>query len=249
MSSSSEKSSFRLRVNLFTLWLSRRWLRVALVVLAIYLGGTFAAPTLMKLGLEGPARVLYFVYGPFCHQFGFRSFFLYGEQPVYPLSTANTSWQPFEAYIGHESRFDQTSSNPSNVQGFVQLQLASREFVGNPQMGYKMSLCERDVAIYSGMFVGAIIFGRIRRWLRPVPLWLYVILGLGPIGIDGFSQLLGYPPFNLWAPRETPPEFRVLTGALFGLMNVWLAFPYLEMSLRESREKLEKKLRKAGIAV
>lgn len=249
MTSQPKQRSLGLRLNLWALRASRRWLRVAITLLAIYVAGTFAAPTFMQLGWEGPARALYLIYSPFCHQFGFRSLFLYGDQPVYPLSTAGTGWQPYERYVEADQRFSGASSNPSNVQGFVQLQLAAREYIGNAQMGYKMTLCARDVAIYSGMLVGAILFGFMRSWLRPVPLWLYVILGLGPIGLDGFSQLLGYPPFNLWQPRETIPEFRVLTGLLFGLMNVWLAFPYLELSLRETREQIEQKLRTAGIEV
>jgi uncharacterized membrane protein len=78
-------------------------------------------------------------------------------------------------------------------------------------------------------------------------LYLYAILGLAPIGIDGFSQLFGYPPLNLWPPRETLPVFRVLTGAIFGLMNVWLAFPYFELSMKEQRLALEAKFKRAGI--
>ncbi len=116
-------------------------------------------------------------------------------------------------------------------------------------MGYKVTLCARDISIYIAMLIGAILYRGVRRRLRPAPLLIYVILGLGPIGIDGFSQLLGYPPFNFWPPRETEPVFRVVTGALFGLMNVWLGFPYLELSFRETRMELEAKFRRAGIPV
>jgi uncharacterized membrane protein len=74
---------------------------------------------------------------------------------------------------------------------------------------------------------------------------LYLILGLMPIGIDGFSQMFGYPPFQYWPVRETLPGFRLLTGALFGLMNVWLAFPYLERSMKETIEVMEDRLNMA----
>lgn len=118
-------------------------------------------------------------------------------------------------------------------------------------MGYKMTLCGRDITIYLAMFIGGLIYSIpvVRRRLRPVPIWLYLILGIGPIAIDGFSQLLGYPPFSLWPPRETTPYFRGLTGALFGLINVWLGFPYLELSMRDTREQLEAKLARAGVAI
>jgi uncharacterized membrane protein len=126
-------------------------------------------------------------------------------------------------------------------------QIATREFVGNQQMGYKTALCERDVAIYGAIFIAGLLYSRVRYRLRPVPIWLYVLLGIAPIGIDGLSQLLGNAPFNLWPPRETLPVFRVLTGALFGLMNVWLAFPHLERSMYETRQQILGKFARAGI--
>jgi len=95
------------------------------------------------------------------------------------------------------------------------------------------------------MFLAGLLFGRARRWLRPAPLLLYVLLGLGPLGLDGFSQMFSYTPFEFWPIRESLPHYRVITGALFGLMNVWLAFPYLEMSMNETRAAVGKKLRLA----
>jgi uncharacterized membrane protein len=249
------RRGFALRLNLLLLSLSRHWLRIASIILAVYVSLPFITPTLMKIGLTEPARVLYTLYSPFCHQYSFRTLFLYGEQPVYPRynSGAPAALTPFETYVQDLPEFAadrQVTLFGSNVgpvgdiyaftPGF---QGAAREFLGNERMGYKMTLCARDIAIYGGLLVGALIFARVRHRLRPVPLVIYVILGLAPIGIDGFSQLLGYPPFNLWPPRETAPAFRVVTGALFGLMNAWLGFPYL----RETVESIEEKLRNAGI--
>jgi uncharacterized membrane protein len=124
----------------------------------------------------------------------------------------------------------------------AELQSSSRSFHGNDLMGYKTALCERDVAIYGTMLLAGLLFTRVRRWLRPAPIWLYLILGLAPMGLDGFSQLFSYPPFEFWPVRESIPAFRALTGALFGLMNVWLAFPYLEISMRETVEVASRKL-------
>ncbi|GIV81514.1 MAG: hypothetical protein KatS3mg051_0868 [Anaerolineae bacterium] len=123
--------------------------------------------------------------------------------------------------------------------------MKARSFRGNEQMGYKTALCERDVAIYGAMLLAGLLFSRVRRWLRPAPILLYVFLGLGPLGLDGFSQLFSYPPFEFWPVRETLPTYRVLTGALFGLMNVWLAFPYLEESMNETRHRVSARLRLA----
>lgn len=247
------KPSMGLRLNLLLLFLTRHWVRIALVIIGIYAGLPYVTPMLMKIGLTGPANMLYTLYSPFCHQFAFRSAFLFGEQPFYPRYNTGSAFNSFESYVAGIPEFAPDRVYPffgavgENLEGFsAGFQGAARFFVGNEQMGYKMTLCARDVAIYSGIFVGGLIYARFRRCLRPVPLWLYVLLGLAPIGIDGFSQLLGYPPFNLWPPRETLPEFRVLTGALFGLMNAWLGFPYLELSMRETQEQIERKLVQAG---
>ncbi|MBC7813797.1 MAG: DUF2085 domain-containing protein [Burkholderiales bacterium] len=251
------------RINLFLLTISRHWLRIAVVLLTIYVTLPFLAPTLMKLGITGPARALYFIYSPLCHQFGFRTFFLYGEQPFYPREITGANMPTFEEYVVDSPQFmmifhryldEQPASRrfPGDDDPHLftpSMQFAAREFLGDERMGYKMTLCARDIAIYLAMLLGALLYSRVRRRLRPAPIWLYVLLGLAPIALDGFSQLLGYAPFNLWPTRETLPIFRVVTGAMFGLMNVWLGFPYLEASFKDTREELEEKFERAGIAV
>ena len=52
-----------------------------------------------------------------------------------------------------------------------------------------------------------------------------------PMAIDGFTQLFGL--------RESNWELRVVTGGLFALSLVWVAFPYLERAFAEMRRDLE----------
>jgi uncharacterized membrane protein len=253
---SSQK--WALRANLLVLGISRRWLTIAITIITIYVSLPFAAPLLMNAGLRGPGEVIYTLYSPFCHQFAFRSFFLFGEQAVYPREITDAGGISFEdaaiaspAFVDIFARYARMAPQTVTRADFdtfsPALQFAAREFQGDEYFGYKVTLCERDISIYLAILVGALLFTRVRRRLRPVPLFIYAVLGLGPIGLDGFSQLLGYPPFNLWPARETLPTFRVVTGILFGLMNVWLGFPYLEMSFRETREQIEAKLHQASI--
>ncbi len=254
------KKSFGLRLNLGLMNLARNWLRIALVIVGIYAALPWVAPLLMKLGLTAPANVLYTLYSPMCHQFAFRSIFLFGEQPFYPRGAAGTPYQPFEPYAYADETYQQQfgywfeywTKQPLNremtqaeLDDFtVWMQFAARDFRGNEQMGYKTTLCARDVAIYTALFLGGCVYAlpKVRRRLRPMPILLYVFVALGPIGLDGFSQLLSYPPFNLWQIRETAPFFRITTGAIFGLMNVWLAFPYMDMSMRDTYRQIEIKL-------
>jgi uncharacterized membrane protein len=71
------------------------------------------------------------------------------------------------------------------------------------------------------------LFSLVRRRLRPLPLiWAGVLTA--PMAVDGTGQL-----FGLWT---STPASRVITGALFGLMLVWLIFPYLERGMRQVYE-------------
>ncbi|MCE7949348.1 MAG: DUF2085 domain-containing protein [Chloroflexi bacterium CFX4] len=242
--SNSPKSdnSWAVRLNRWALAWSRHYLKVLLSVLGVFLLLPFAAPTLMRLGATGAAEVIYSVYRPLCHTFAFRSWFLYGEQTIYPREAANLG-----AAQSYEAILPQIMANlnrlPPPDSPIPPDQWYAREFLGDPQLGYKVAICQRDIAIYAGLFIGGVIYAvpRVRRQLRPVPIWLYVLLGLAPIGIDGFSQLLSG---RLWELRETTPTFRVITGLLFGLMNAWLAFPYLEATARETIQEIEAKFAK-----
>ncbi|MBN2470966.1 MAG: DUF2085 domain-containing protein [Anaerolineae bacterium] len=226
------------------LWVTRHWLKLVIAFFGLYVGLPFLAPTLMHLGATGPAAAIYTMYSPMCHQYAFRSWFLFGEQAAYPRADAGVGGLVgYESFAAQDPHFE---AIPDVYAWTPDLQIASRTFIGNLQMGYKVALCERDVAIYGALLLFALFFGLVRNRLRPVPILLYLLLGLGPIGLDGFSQLLSEPPLNLWPIRESTPLFRTLTGALFGVMNGWLALPYLEESMRESRQEIRDKLREIG---
>lgn len=219
-----------IRSNRWALRLARHWLWLIVGFLVTYTGLSLLPPVLMHAGYERPARIIHTIYGPMCHQFSFRSWFFFGDQLVYPRGASGTSLGTFETYAARDPHF----AGLDLTQWSAELQLRSRSFLGNAEMGYKTALCQRDVAIYATMALMGMLFARVRNWLRPAPLWLYLLLGLVPLGLDGFSQMFSYAPFEFWPVRESLPGYRVLTGALFGTMNVWLAFPYLEESMREA---------------
>ena len=251
-----ERFEKQTRRKQFQLRLVRNWWLIAVLILGVYVGLPMAAPVLMEIGATGPANGIYDVYSFACHQFAFRSVFLFGDQVFYPREDAGVGgFDTFEARAPQSETFveiyQNRFQNPEAISqqdveaavqvwdGDAQWTWAAREFRGDEELGYKMGLCQRDIAIYLTMVVAGLIFGLVKHRLRPVSLWLYVMLGVFPIAIDGFGQLLSYPPFEFWDPSETSPYFRILTGALFGLMNVWLAFPYLHRSFLENAESIE----------
>jgi uncharacterized membrane protein len=117
-----------------------------------------------------------------------------------------------------------------------------RSFVGTPATGYKIGLCQRCAAIYGTIALAGLLYGLLRRWRRipPMPLWAYGLFGVVPMGLDGGLQLLSYLATSVFPrlpiePHETTPLMRLITGAMFGLATVWLAYPHLDETMAELR--------------
>jgi uncharacterized membrane protein len=249
-----KKRSIVIGIDRSVYWLSKHWLAVFNTIAFIYVGLPILAPALMNAGLETPARIIYRVYSPLCHQMTQRSFFLFGDQYAYPRELAGTDLEPIEAYIGGIPEFDNVE--PDNWPAFF---TAARRFLGNEQLGYKMALCQRDIGIYLFVLVGGLLYGMLRNRvnIRPMPILLFIVIGLGPIALDGFSQLFSYwsTPLDGSAPtgiaatvqsvlplRESTPFLRAFTGAWFGLALVWLAYPHVNESMKGTESQLGAKL-------
>ncbi|HRE29345.1 MAG TPA: DUF2085 domain-containing protein [Anaerolineales bacterium] len=214
--------------------LARHWLAVINFFVFIYVGLPFLAPVLMYAGQDRAARIIYTLYSPLCHQLASRSWFLFGEQAAYPKDQ-------FIARTGID-----LDSTPGMLQ--------ARAFVGDATFGFKTAFCQRDIAIYGAILVVGLLYAvpAVQRWLKPMPVWLWVVLGLGPIALDGFSQLFSSYPytaipvisdiFAFLPERESTPELRTLTGLIFGASCAWLAFPYLRESFTEMKDQLAEKL-------
>jgi uncharacterized membrane protein len=197
-------------------WFRKKCLLVINLVLSVYLILPVMAPVLMKTGASGAADLIYRIYKPLCHQLAYRSFFLFGEQSVYPRELAKID--------GLKSFEEATGLDPEDQQ-------AAMAFRGNETLGFKIALCQRDVAIYGSLLLFGLVFGLSKRKIKPLPWLLWILLALGPIGLDGFSQLLSqFDQLTLeWLlPRESTPLLRVLTGAMFGWFTAWFGIPSIE---------------------
>lgn len=214
----------------FSLWLSNHYMSPINFVLFLYIGLAFLAPVFMKFNFKKPAKVIYAVYSPLCHQFAFRSVFIFGEQFFYPRSLANLKELLTFEEITDEDEVDV---------------LGARGYIGNENVGYKAALCQRDLAIYTAMLIFGVLFSIFKRKIPILPWYLWILVGIVPIGIDGFSQLPGLTSGLLpaWLPmRESTPFLRFLTGGLFGLTTAWYLFPMLEETMQDTRSMLSRKM-------
>lgn len=211
------------------LWLSRHYVALFSGLMGLFVGLAFLAPVFMKAGWNAPAKTIYTIYSPFCHQLAFRSWFLFGEQAYYPRNLAG-----IEGVKSFEEAFGIPSDADEKTDLFI---LNARFFGGNESIGYKVALCQRDSAIYLSFLLFGLFFALSRRKARSIPWLAWLLIGVLPMGLDGSSQfpslMAGLPD---WLPiRESTPLLRTLTGSLFGLTSAWYLFPFLEESMKETR--------------
>jgi uncharacterized membrane protein len=191
------------------LWIARHWLALFNVAFGLYVLLPLLAPVLLNAGLPGAARPIYAVYSLTCHQIPDHSYFLFG---------------PWLA-PSHEQLV--AAGMPDTPNLFVQ-----RRFTGNEEIGFKVALCQRDVAIYGSVLVGGLIFALVRRRVRPLSGKLFLLF-LIPMAIDGGTQLFGWRESNWW--------LRTLTGALFGIAGVLWIYPYVDDAMLDVIEQESKK--------
>ena len=222
------------------LWLTRHWLFVINLGMGTFVSGTLLAPVLMRLGLNGPARLVYLLYSMVCHQLPERSYFLFGPHGVDTYSKVQViAWGADPAYL--------------------------RGFVGNAQVGFKVGIAERDMAIYVTLLLAGLGYALVRRRVRGLS-WRAFGLLILPMALDGGSHVvseitgLGFRGANAWLATLTGNVFsksfyagttigsfnwlmRTVTGSLFAVACVWFAYPYLEKGfgdvVRPARMKAE----------
>ncbi|MBP7213128.1 MAG: DUF2085 domain-containing protein, partial [Anaerolineaceae bacterium] len=216
----NEEESLSKRLSV---WLRKHYLAIINILLAFYVGLPILAPILMKTGQEHLADRIYKLYRPLCHQLAYRSFFLFGEQAYYPLEIAEIEGvKSFEQVTG-------LAAGDTDV---------ASAFVGNEQLGYKIALCQRDLAIYGSLLLFGLVFALSGRKMKALPWLAWLLLALLPMGLDGVSQLLGNMNISAlsWISlRESTPFLRVLTGFMFGWFTAWFGIPSIDEIVNEKK--------------
>lgn len=212
----------------FSLWFSRFYVWVITAIILIFVAFAFLAPILMTAGKTKTAEQLYGFYKLLCHQLFYRSFFIGGEQTFYPRELAGIS--------GVKTFEEVTGQSAEDL-------IFARDFKGNDNLGFKIALCQRDVAIYLALALFGVIFELSNRKMKPIKWYVWFIVALIPIGLDGSSQLPGLAEgWPAWLPvRESTPLLRVLTGTLFGAGTALYMYPLMEEGMKETRFQLERK--------
>ena len=79
-------------------------------------------------------------------------------------------------------------------------------------------VCVRCTGIYFGFLIGTIVYPFIIGFkTRDTPHRWILIVALLPLGIDGFTQLIGL--------RESTNDLRIITGMFFGMLTAFFIVP------------------------
>lgn len=204
-----------------------QWFGALVATLLVWVSLPWVAPLLMEWGWELPAKGLYWFYSFQCHQLPQRSFFLFGSAPMHGLSGLASAGVDI--------------SDP----------WALRQFVGNSAMGYKVAWSDRIVSMHTSLPLMALVWWPMRRRLRPLPWWGFVLFLL-PMALDGGSHFIsdfaglghGFRYTNQSLANLTASELptwfyvgnglgsfnswmRLLSGILFGVGCIWALLPRL----------------------
>jgi len=207
-----------------------KWLTVFLALYGLFVLLPFLAPVMMKWNLPVVGKVIYGAYSFVCHQLPQRSLFFFGPELMYSVDEIQAAWQQ--------------TDNP-----FV-----LRQFVGNPEMGWKVAWSDRMISMYGGVWVAGLLWALFGKRNLKVPIWIFALLAF-PIVLDGLTHVIsdfsglvqGFRYTNHWLAVLTRNSFpasfyagdaigsfnswaRWLSGLLFGFGLVWWAFPYVSES-------------------
>jgi uncharacterized membrane protein len=191
--------------------LAKHWLALANTFWGLYVILPVLAPLLMIAGLVLPARIIYVIYRPACHQRPERSYFLGGPEMAYSpeeLAAAGVDVGPLARDIG------------------------------NATIGWKMAFCQRDVAIYGTIFLAGLAYALVRRFRGGAGNWRmplrYFLLFLVPMGVDGVLQLFGFYESN-WLLRTLTGVTFGLGAVLFAYPYAQEGFDDVRRSINDRR--------------
>lgn len=214
-------------------WFERHWLAAFNTAWGIFTILPWLAPIFMHWGWTWPGRAVYFIYNFFCHQLPERSWFLFGPQISYTQTQIAAAWGRALPEISNE--------------------LIRRQFIGTPELGWKVAWSDRMVAMYTSIFLFGLLYAILRERgikMPGIPWWLFFLFLL-PMALDGTTHLindvlrLDFRQTNQWAVLITgglfPPQFyvddmfgslnsalRIVTGILFGFGVVGFLWPIME---------------------
>lgn len=227
--------SLTLWANRRILWLARHWLGVFNTFFFLYVGLPFLAPVLLANGYTDAANAIYSFYRMACHQLPSRSYFIFGEQVAFCHRDVAIYGSFFLGGLSYS--LVRSRLKPPQLRWYVfflwpialdsGLQLASDWL----SLGVSMGM------LWAIGFIAMGITSAILHSFKYLTWHSFLYFSAGPLGLI-YLQYFG--------PYHSDLLRRTLTGIIFGLATVWLAYPYLEEAFQDIRRQVSTNLARAS---
>jgi uncharacterized membrane protein len=217
----TKTDSFSRSIEYVVLWFAGHWLLIVNTALSVFISLPFLAPLLLANGFTGMANVLYRFYGATCHQMPSRAYYLAGEQ----VAICHRDVAIYVSMLFGGLLFGLVRRRlqplPSGWYLFLVLPMA---LDGGLQF---LSELQSTITLAGVWLLGAVVLGGgtflLYRQQKLGWAWAVVLLS----GLVMLFYLL------LAGPYSSDLFRRNVTGGLFGLSTVWLAYPYFEETATE----------------
>jgi uncharacterized membrane protein len=227
--------SLTLWANRQILWLARHWLAVFNGFFLLYGGLAFLAPVLLAAGYPGAANTLYGLFRATCHQLPSRSYFVWGEQ----VAICHRDVAIYGAFLlgGLGYNFVRPHLKPPQLRWYVfalwpialdaGLQLASDWLDNGVSMG----------ALWAIGLIALSLTSAILHRFKYLTWHSFLYFSAGPLALIYLKY---------FGPYQSDLFRRTLSGLIFALASVWLAYPYLEDAFQDIRRQVSAKLAKTS---
>jgi uncharacterized membrane protein len=194
---------------------------LVLMFMWVYVLGAFVSPVAYSLGNEEVGRGASIFYEQFCHQRVERSAFLFGQDPS--LFYSIDELKEFEA-IPQVNPYVENQEYPEYF---------GHGLDGNEEIGWKVSFCIRDIALYLALAVTSTVLYFLKKKVN-IPVWVYIIL-FAPMVVDGVFQsivtTLEWEAIPIEYVNNIPK--RIITGVMFGTGFGLFVYGYLIEAVNE----------------
>ena len=198
-------------IRQLTINILKSWTKYFTILSGLYISLALLAPLLIIANVQQPAHKLYRAYSIFCHQNAYKSWYL------------STSSSPLGLNIS--SSFNILNEIPFGII------LDSSKFIGSSELGWKSALCHRCTAIYLSVFTASLLFHILKVRGLHIPILhphIYFAIGLLPIAIH--TIIVPQPESSFIRSLVTDSHMiRTITGGLFGITSIWIAFPEIDL--------------------
>ncbi|HVX93210.1 MAG TPA: DUF2085 domain-containing protein [Candidatus Dojkabacteria bacterium] len=201
---------------------------IVIILVFLYLFIPFLAPLFFELGQTNVGVAINKIYEPFCHQRVERSLFLFGKDGFVK-----------EYSVDQLKELDYLPQTQANVN--VWPEYYGHGYYGNSEIGFKVPLCIRDIALYLGFVITALVVSlwiekKNKKFQMSIVLLMVFLL---PMMLDGVAETLieqlkfQFVPMwfvNDWARR-------IVTGFLFGMGSALYIIPHFFDEMKKVKGK------------